>query len=271
MLKRVIIIACVLLYAGSCFAQVAGNTSDPKIPYGPGIANLQESGLGPIKVSFDVDWVFNKDLDEESGISGAESEGQKYLLRLGYTIADRVEPYIKLGTSHLKASWDQYGVEAKARAEDGFAIGVGGKALLFDIPEHRIRFSVDGQYLYTDPGIKDAHINGADRAISASEFKVSEWQVAGIVSMEFLVNGDKSNPATPYSIIPYIGGAYTDSKTDVKFTTGNINYDLGDANNKDKFIFLTGCDITAPENISINVEGRWVGETAASGGCTLKF
>ncbi len=271
MLKKVIVIASILLYTGSCFAQVAGNTSDPKIPYGPGIANLKESGIGPIKVGFDADWVFNKDLDGEGGVSSAESEGQKYLLRIGYTIADRVEPYIKLGTSHLKASWTQNGLQAKTTAEDGFAFGVGGKALLYDIPEHRIRFSVDAQYLYTDPGIKKAHVDGANRTISASEFKVSEWHLAGIVSMEFLINNKSDNPATPYSVIPYLGAAYADSKTDARFTSSDVNYDLGDANNKDKFVLLTGCDITAPENISINVEGRWIGETAASGGCTLKF
>jgi opacity protein-like surface antigen len=271
MLKRAVIIACVLLYTGSCFALTAGNTSDIKIPYGPGIANLQESGIGPIKAGFDAEFVFDRDLDGESGVSSAESEGQKYLLRIGYTISDRMEPYIKLGTSHLKASWNQNGVQAKAKAENGFAFGIGGKALLFDIPEHRIRFSVDGQYLYTDPDIKDVHIDGSNRTISASEFKVSEWQVAGILSMEFLINDSSNNPATPYSLIPYLGLAYTDSKTGVKFTSDNVNYDLGDASSKNKFVFLTGCDITAPENISLNVEGKWIGETAASGGCTLKF
>ena len=271
MLKRVAVVACVLFYAGSCFAQVAGNTSDPKIPYGPGIANLQASGIGPIKASFDVDWVFDKDLDGEGSVTSAESEGQRYLLRLGYTIADRFEPYIKLGTSHLKASWNQAGTQAKARGEDGFAFGVGARGLLYDIPEHRIRFSMDAQYLYTDPGVKNAYVEGAKRSVSASEFKVSEWQIAGIVSMEFVMNGDTSNPATPYSVIPYLGIAYADSKTDSKFTFAGTIYDIGSASSDDKFVFLTGCDITAPENISINIEGRWVGETAASGGCTLKF
>jgi len=271
MLKRFAIVACVLLYAGSCFAQVAGNTSNPKIPYGPGIANLQESGIGPIKASFDVDWVFDRDLSGGNSVTSAESEGQKYLFRLGYTIADRYEPYIKLGTSHLKASWNQNNTQVKTRGEDGFAFGVGGKALLYDIPQHRIRFSLDGQYLYTDPGMKSAHIEGSERSLSASEFKISEWQIAGIVSMEFLINGDTSNSATPYSVLPYLGIAYADSKTDVKFASGVTNYDIGSASSDDKFVFLTGCDITAPENLSINIEGRWIGETAASGGCTLKF
>ena len=271
MLKRVAIIACVLLYAGSCFAQVAGNTSDPRIPYGPGIANLQESGIGPIKAGFDADWVFDRDLDGGSGASSAELEGQKYLVRIGYTIADRFEPYIKLGTAHLKSSWNQYGLQVKTRGENGFVFGVGGKALLYEIPEHRIRFSMDGQYIHTNPDIKSAHIEGSERSVSATEFKVNEWQIAGIASMEFLVNGGTSNSATPYSVIPYLGIAYADSKTDVKFTTVNDTYDIGSASSDNKFVFLTGCDIVAPENISLNVEGRWIGETAASGGCTLKF
>ena len=272
MFKGLILTVALLFIAGSCFAQVAGNTSDPKIPYGNGIANLKDSGMGPIKVAFDADWVFDRKLEDSSGVSSAELEGQKYLFRIGYTIADRVEPYVKIGTSHLKSSWTQSGSAIKTRAEDGIGLGFGGKVLAFEIPEHKLRFSLDGQYFYTDPGIKSARIgDNSDRSVSAAEFKVSEWQISGILSMEFIIGGDRDNPATPYSIIPYVGGAYSDSKTKVQFQTSGTDYNIGDAESKNKFLLITGCDITSPENISINVEGRWIGETAASGGCTVKF
>jgi len=271
MFKRLAIVACVLFIAGTGFAQTAGNTSDPKIPYGPGIANLKDSGLGPLKVSFDFNNIFERDLKADSPVTKAELDGQEYLVRIGYNIADRFEPYARLGVVNLKTKWDVSGDSINVRSDQGFGAGFGMKALVFDIPEQRLRLSLDGQYFYANPDIKTARVNGTSSSISATEFKVSQWQIAGILSMEFIIGGDEDNPATPYSILPYIGVAYADSSTKVKFKSGSNPYDIGNAKNDNNILFITGCDITSPENISINVEGRFIGETAGGGGCTLKF
>lgn len=271
MAKKFFITGIILLFAGSCFAATAGNTSDPKTPYGPGIANMQASGLGPFKVSFDCDWIFDKDLKGASDVTSAGIEGQKYLVRIGYTFADRIEPYIKIGASHLIASWKQDSTQLKARGENAFAAGIGGKVLVYEIPEYKLRVSLDGQYLYTDPGIAEADVNIPDRAVTATEFSVKEWQMGGLISVEFPINYDRTDPAAIYSVIPYVGFAYFDSETKAKFTYSGTTYDLGKAKNKDKFLFITGCDINAPNNASLNIEGRWVGETATSAGFTLKF
>jgi hypothetical protein len=271
MVKRLLVIGCLLFFATSSFAQTAGNTSDPKIPYGPGVANLQDSGIGPLKLSFDFSNIFDKDLKVVSPVSDAEMHGQEYMLRLGYNILDRVEPYAKFGMVNLKTKWKQSGSYLKTHSEKGFGAGVGAKVLVFDITEHRLRFSLDGQYFYSKPDISSAYIDGAQSHISASEFKISQWHIAGILSMEFLIGGDKKNPATPYSLLPYLGLAYTDSSTKVKFTSGGNIYDIGNAKNDKNVLFITGCDITSPENISLNIEGRFIGETAGSGGCTIKF
>jgi opacity protein-like surface antigen len=271
MFKSLVLAVCALFIASTCFAQAAGNTSDPKIPYGNGIANLKDSGMGPLKVSLDFNNIFEKDLKVSGTKSNAEMTGQEYLLRVGYTIADRFEPYAKFGVVHLKAKWDQSSEYINVRSDKGFGAGFGMKALVFDMPEQRLRLSLDGQYFYANPDIKNARIDGIGSSISATEFKVSQWQIAGILSMEFIMGGDKDNPATPYSILPYVGLAYADSSNKVKFKTGSASYDIGNAKNDKNVLFITGCDITSPENISINVEGRFIGETAGGGGCTVKF
>ena len=271
MFKSLAIAICVLFIANTCFAQTAGNTSDPKIPYGNGIANLKDSGLGPLKVSFDFNNIFEKDLKSDSSITKAEIDGQEYLVRIGYNIADRFEPYARFGVVNLKTKWDTSGNSINVRSDQGFGAGLGMKVLVFDIPAQRLRLSLDGQYFYANPDIKTARVNGISSNISATEFKVSQWQIAGILSMEFIMGGDKDNPATPYSILPYVGLAYADSSTKVKFKSGSTPYDIGSAKNDNNILFITGCDITSPENISINVEGRFIGETAGGGGCTLKF
>jgi len=271
MLKRLFIVAVILLFAHNCFAISAGNTSDPKVPYGPGISNLQASGFGPLKVGFDTTMVLDKDLEDTNDITEGEFNGQYYLFRIGYTFADRIEPYVKLGVSNLEAKWRERGLNITAENEESFAMGIGGKVLAFEIPEYRLRLSIDGQYLYTSGDVKKAYVNDPIGNISATEFNITEWQVAGILSIEFPLNYDRHDSAAVHSIIPYLGLAYADSKNEVSFSQGNQNYDLDTAANDNKFLFITGCDITSPENLSLNIEGRWLGETAVSGGFTAKF
>ena len=218
MLRSVLLAIVIISFAGNCFAAVAGNTSDPKIPYGKGAANMQASGMGPLKVSFDGEFVFDKDLEGPSGVSNADIHGQWYLARIGYNFADRVEPYVKIGMSHLTAGWDQGGSNIKVKSENDYALGGGVKVLMFEVPEHRLRFSLDGQYIYTDPGVDKAQVDIPNRTITASEFTVTEWQITGIVSMEFPLNYDRRNKASIYSVIPYLGLAYVDSSNDIGFT-----------------------------------------------------
>jgi len=272
MIKRLAIVVALIFCAGSAFAGVAGNTSDPKTPYGPGISNLEASGFGPLKFGFDVDWILNRDLEGGSGVTSADISGQKYMFRLGYTFANRIEPYMKLGFSHLTAAWDQVGQDIKTKGENAFAYGFGGKVLVFDVPEHRIRFSIDGNYFYSDADVEEAFVGSPLSNVSSTEFQISEWQIAGILSMEFLMSYDRYDTAAVYSIIPYLGLAYSDVEVDSSFQSrSGALYDIGKAEAEDKFLFITGCDINAPEDITLSVEGRWIGETAASGGLTLKF
>jgi len=272
MIRRLAAIVVIMFCASSAFAGVAGNTSDPKTPYGPGISNLEASGLGPIKLGFDADWILDRDLKGGSDTTSADMEGQKYLFRLGYTFANRIEPYVKLGFSHLKAGWDQGGQDIKVKGESSIAYGFGGKVLVFDVPEHKIRFTIDSNYVHSDSDIEEAYVNDPLPNVSSTEFSVSEWQIAGIVSMEFLMSYDRYDTSAVYSIIPYLGLAYSDVEVDASFLTSNTTrYDIGSAEAEDKMLLITGCDINSPENVSLNIEGRWIGETAASGGLTLKF
>lgn len=275
MQKRFFTIIIILLYASSCFAAVAGNTTDPKVPYGSGISKMKASGLGPFKVGFDYDWIHERNLKGGDDTQNAEIDGSKYIFRIAYTFADRIEPYINVGIINLRTSWDQGGFDIKGKSEHGFLSGIGTKIGLFEIPEHRLRFSMDWHYLYSDAGFDDdsAHVGDPHRNISLAQFKVKEWQIAGLVSMEFLLEYDRKNPAAIASLIPYVGLAYADSDIDVHFVHDNtgVKYDIGNAENKDKILLITGCNLLAPDDIALNVEGRWIGEVSASGGITLKF
>jgi len=272
MFKKISVITALILFVSSnCFAAPVGNTSDPKVPYGPGISNMQASGFGALKLGIDVDCIFERKLDGDEAVTEADLEGQMYLLRLGYTIADRIEPYLKLGVSHLKTGWTQNSTDIRARGENALAVGFGAKALLFEIPEHKVRFTLDGQYLYTDSDIEEAGVGVLGRTVSSTEFKITQWQFTAVVSKEFVLNSNGSNSADLYSLIPYIGIGFIDSENEVEFTYSGTEYSMDATGNENKFLLITGCDLTSPENIALSLEGRWVGETAVSTGCTLKF
>jgi len=271
MKRLLIIVSLVILSTQSAYAAAAGNTSDTKIPYGPGIFNMQNSGAGSFKMSFDGDWIFDRDLEPGEGKTSGDLEGQKYLFRMAYTFAERVEPYLQVGVSNLKTCWNEQNQPIEAKGEEGFIIGGGGKVLIFEVPEHHLRFSCDGHYLFTDSEIKKAEIGTAVSPVTADEFEVKEWQITGILSMEFPLGYDRYNSAAVYSLIPYVGVAYFDSDVKSQFTYNGREYNIGNANNEDNFLFIAGCDFTSPENIVFNIEGRFVGETAASSGLTVKF
>ena len=272
MLKRLFTVLIILLFANTCFAGVVGNSSDIKVPYGPGISKMKASGMGPFKLSFDAEALIDKNLTEEDTTrSKHELDGQWYMFRLGYVFADRVEPYIKFGDSHVTASWTENSNDVKLKGDHGLVFGAGVRMLAFEMPEYRLKFTLDTQYRHTEPEADSITVGVPGRFVSTSEFEVTEWQVGGIVSMEFPLKYDRKDPAAIYSIIPYTGIAYSDGNVKAEFPYNGFTYKLSNAKNKDKLLLIAGCDITSPENISLNAEARLIGETSASGGCTLKF
>ncbi len=264
-----------LFICPNIYAAPAGNPSDTKMPQGDGIAKLKDT-VGSVKVSFDADSIIDRDLKGASDVTSAEMEGEWYLLRLGYPMfEDRFEPYVKLGLSHLEASWKENSRFVVVKGDNEMAWGVGGRLLAYELPEYRIKFVIDGQYRSTEPDIDDVTVNDPSRTVSASEFKISEWQIGGIVSMEFPLGAGKRRgryyKSDIYSLVPYVGLAYSDCDIKGKFTYEDTAYDIGNAESDDKIVLITGCDFVTPENTSLNIEGHLIGETSVSGGATVKF
>ena len=267
-----------LFICPSVCAAPAGNPSDTELPHGEGIATLKNT-IGSVKISFDGESIIERELEGASDVTSAEMEGEWYLLRFGYPMfEDRFEPYVKLGLSHLEASWTENSRFVVIKGDNEIAWGIGGRVLAYEIPEHRIKFVIDGQYRSTEPDIDDVTVNDPSRTVSASDFKINEWQIGGIVSMEFPLGSGTyrrrnryGSKADLYSLVPYVGVAFTDCDIEGKFTHEGTIYDIGDAENDSKVMLITGCDFVTPTNTSLNIEGHFVGETSISGGATVKF
>jgi len=68
------------------------------------------------------------------------------MAKLGMTILNRIEPYVKVGTSNLETRWKHGGQAIEVDAKDAFAWGAGIKASIWDFKDLGLRLTGDVQY-----------------------------------------------------------------------------------------------------------------------------
>jgi len=278
-LSIAISISCVTAKYG--FAATVGNALDLDLPQRSAMLrqDIVENTLDEceqavkIKGSFDVEFVFNKDLHVNPDLRGAEMEGQWHMIKLGMTVLNRVEPYVKIGTSNLEARWKQgtgAGQEINVDADSGFAWGGGLKINILEF--WGIRLTGDAQYRTTDPDVREATVDSISARDNGAKFEVEEQQISLLISKKFEI------PLKLQSIyvVPYTGVTYADSNVDVSFTntsSPSSDYSLFDANNKKLYGFIFGLDIMPRLNSAFiySLELRLVDEVALSLGGTMKF
>jgi len=230
--------------------------------YAASIGGAETQGKGKIAVGVDQDFVFNRDMKHTKGAEGVDwgkvniDSMSKTTAKISYGLFDNVDVYTKLGIADAKmkgkANDPWLGSEADYGADtnNAFVWGLGAKAT-YEFKENWL-LGIDAQYL------RDAH-NGTNVSYTGADnwkakYVFQEWQVAPYVATRI---GD---------FVPYLGMKYSDLRVDHK-----------DANDKLKFKadnnwgVFTGLDYKMTQNLSLNVEGRFVDETAMSLGATWTF
>ena len=283
-MKVIKICLCILLLSlyicPVAFAAPAGNPSDPKMPRGASLFNLNHT-IGTVKMGFDIEYIKERSLKSGEDIIEPELKGDWYLVRLGYPMFEGIlEPYLKLGVSELEIKWQQYGSDIVIKGDVDFAWGMGAQLLVYEIPDFDVKFTIDGQYRATEPDIDDVSVNIPSRTVTASDFDVRDWQIVGIASMELPLDqlgqgirrrrGPRKK-TNIYTLVPYVGLGYSNTDIDGTFAYNGVDYDIGDARGDDKLVLLGGCNLVFPENASVNVEARLISEVSMSGGATFKF
>ncbi len=263
------------------FAATVGNPLDLDIPGHSAILRQEAMDealdeyeqIVKIKAALDLEFVFDKYLNTNPDWTGAEMEGQWFMFKIGTTIFNRVEPYIKLGTSNLQVKWKQSTQEIEVEADSGFALGGGVKGVIWDFEDFwDIRLTGDLQYRTTEPDVSEISLDGSTINDSGADFKIDEWQVALVLSKKFELPLKWQN----VYIVPYTGVTISDSNVDVKFTDPSnptANYTLFDANNESIYGFVLGCDImpSLRDSFIYSMELRFVNEFALTLGGAMKF
>jgi len=279
----------------------------PSIGWAATVGNIAETqgDLGKFSLGLEYDGVFDRDMDWESGsaneiiagvtnteslssdsIDDIEIDSNRIFLKGALGFHPNVDIFVKLGMA--SANWEAMGKvpgypDEKIEFEDDwdFAWGIGVKVKIFETPGG-IRFMGDAQYLSykvdgdlkTDGKNSDQDILEVLRSFDPnatfsadSKVEIKEWQVALYVNQTF---GNFS---------PYAGVKYSEYDMDFEFKGSGQAlgkpYSLkieGDAEADDNFGIFLGTDIyIIPNQLSINIEARFIDETAGTFGLTYRF
>lgn len=297
MMKRTILVGLLMV-----------SLSLPSIGAAATVGNIAETqgALGKFSLGLEYDGVFDRDMkygsgslsETDLGVTGTESlptpgdsiddmavDSDRVFLKGTLGLHPNVDIFAKLGMAGANWEWkykepgEQYKDEFEGDGD--FAWGVGAKVKIFETPGG-LRFLGDAQYLsYKVDGdiksagkdveqdtLEDLQSKDPNATFSAdSETEIKEWQVALYVNQTF---GNFS---------PYAGVKYSECDVDFEFKgSGQVEgtpYSLeieGDAEADDNIGIFLGTDIyVIPNQLSINIEGRFLDETAGTIGVNYRF
>ncbi len=280
-LYSLVITAIFVASSGVAFAATVGNSLDLDVPNTSAILKQEAVNKAldgyeqmiKIKAALDMEFLFDKDLSGPKEVGNAELKGEWRMAKLGVTILDRVEPYIKIGTSRLDAKWRQSSTyDIEVTSDQGFAWGGGIKGIIWDFDGPGIRLTGNVQYRIADLDVSDIEWAGVNITDTGADFKVEEWQASIAMSKKYELPLKWQN----IYLVPYTGLTLSDSTVDVSFTNSShpaLDCTTYDASNDSMFGFFLGCDImpTLSSSFIYSIEVRLINEMALTLGGAMKF
>ena len=256
-MKKLLVLLIVGCYLGIIVPVVSA------APVGNPAKPVLEKGDMPLKVSAELDFVTERELDASCEIDKLNWYGAK----ISYTLEEKVDLYCLLGAAEGEFS-EKNGNDVVYETETEFAWGLGATALLYEF-ENGIKLGLDGKYRRVEPSVDKVTVDGTEYSLPSGlvtniEVEYSEWQIALGVSKEFeTVEFGK--------FIPYGGIKYSDVETTMKLTIPGLTIVSDDINSDDVFGIFIGCDYLPTDNVSIGIEGRFIDETAFTVSVNYKF
>ncbi len=264
MKKYLIFISMVMLLMTAVFAGAASVGS-------PGT-----QGQGKIAATAEWSYVFGRDLDFKKATRPPGHDNDRpvnFRIDRGYNVAGKIsygvfnamDIYVKLGVANYDLKGDVFvgdtkRVEEDLSAGDSFLYG-GGVKLAYELKDGWI-IGCDAQYLTSGHELDFRAVNVASGAVTTAKYaecRIQEWHAAPYIAKKIA------------DFTPYLGARYSDLRLSQK------NPD--DPRRWDNLIFsadrnigvLTGVDWNFGKNFKLNVEGRFVDETAMSVGAVYRF
>ena len=240
------------------------------------VGSPKTEGQGKIAVTAEWSYIFNRDLDFKKATrpAGAESyipesfqivKGYNTAAKVSYGLFDAMDVYIKLGVADYDLKGDVYVGDIKHVVENlsganAFLYG-GGFKLAQELKDGWI-VGFDAQYLTSANDLDFRAVNIISGATSVAKYidcRIQEWHVAPYLAKKIA------------NFTPYFGAKYSA----LRLTQAEPN----DPKRWDDLVFnadcnvgvFTGLDWNFAKNFTLNIEGRFVDETAMSIGVEYKF
>jgi hypothetical protein len=266
MKKLIVIIICfgLSLSITAAYAAPVGNIATASV-LKKGIIFQDEQAQFAVVSSLDVDLTWDQNLKNQDD----DTEYYYYGGKVGVLVMDRFMPYAFLGTAEAKKQRFKIGPDkVKWDTDYDFVWGIGGTAVLYeirlgDMSQDTLRIGVDGNYRQSHLKIDKVELNGTpynsdNPALTQSGYELEQWQVALAVSYQM------------DQIIPYAGVKYSDATGEAEAKINGKAY-KNDFENKDNVGIFVGGDILINDSFMLNIEGRFIDETALSLGAILRY
>ena len=258
LLTALLVLGC----AAMVYAAPVGLTSE---------ADLKEAELWAdknigVSASFIYDAVSARAIDIDTG----EFEMSALLARIGVSVLDRFNVYIDVGQAQdMQYKYVILGESYTADFDDETILGIGANALIYRW-DNGLEVGAGASYRQADMSLEQVTIDSnvyqksALTLIQNGEFE--ETQVAIEVAYK-----------TDY-FAPYLGVKYSDVEVDSKFTVGGAERDASGKSSQKVIGAFAGLTIMPvldgvekSENVTINIEGRFMDEEAISVGISYQF
>ncbi len=277
----------------------------PLVVYASSIGGAETQGKGKVGIGLDQEFVFDKDLktktendqwqvsddtvlDVNAKVKSEIDKMSRTMVKTSYGVLDNLDIYLKLGTASFESKhsysaigsfapedWNGvlYEGTSKIKGKNAFAYGFGMKGT-YPLKNDWI-IGCDVQYLRHKNNVKgtdswidyeynhEGELVGTDvgSATIKGDVTFQEWQVAPYIAKKI------------GNFVPYLGGKYSGVSVISK-----IQYE-GDDDDAEKMKFraddhfgvFLGTDYKLGDNWKLNLEGRFIDETAMSLGATYKF
>lgn len=262
----------------------------PLAVYAASIGGAETQGKGKFSVGIEQEFVSDRDIKKKTIVDadGDPTEMNleidkmyRSMIKSSYGLLDNLDIYIKLGTADFESEIDMIWRDIvtgdyclsklRAKGDNAFAYGFGIKGK----HEFESGWIIGGDFQYmghkndyegTEPWTDyNAGGNVINSGTAQHEGKITfkAWHIAPYIAKKM------------GNFLPYLGVKYSDIETDVKGTFTDSGQSPEDFKVKskadDNFGIFVGTDYKIGENIALNIEGRFVDETAVSLGMTFKF
>lgn len=240
------------------------------------VGSPQTQGRGKIATTLEWSYIFNRDLDFEkatrpAGQNAAQplnfriTRGYDIATKISYGIFDFMDLYLKLGVANYGLKGDVFvggakRVEENLSARNAFLYG-GGAKLAYPLKDGWV-IGFDAQYLNSNHVLDFRAHNLATGATATAKYGVcwlQEWEAAPYIAKKIK------------NFTPYFGARYSGFRMEQKNPHDPLRWDNLIFNADTNVGVFTGIDWDLAKSFKLNVEGRFIDETAINLGATYKF